>query len=164
MPIDDQARQYDQRDTSTCSCGHKPRPGGGSILEVQFCQQVDRVGNYRAVFETLSCLPGLDSGAEGKVRVHCLALGGADLTSPAGKMTMAVISAVAEFERDLLVERTRAGLDRAKAQGKKLGRPSLLTDDQQHEVRLKRAEGLSLAALAKEFGVSRSAIHRIEPA
>ncbi|HGJ5854647.1 recombinase family protein, partial [Arsenophonus nasoniae] len=57
------------------------------------------------------------------VKVHCLALGGVDLTSPAGKMTMQVISAVAEFERDLLIERTQAGIVRAKAQGKKLGRP-----------------------------------------
>jgi putative DNA-invertase from lambdoid prophage Rac len=44
------------------------------------------------------------------VRVHCLALGGIDLTSAAGKMTMEVLIAVAEFERDLLVERTHAGL------------------------------------------------------
>ena len=127
--------------------------------DVLIVTKLDRLGrNAMDVRSTVELL------AEGRVRVHCLALGGADLTSPAGKMTMAVISAVAEFERDLLVERTRAGLDRAKAQGKKLGRPSLLTNDQQHEVKLKRAEGLSLAALAKEFGVSRSAIHRIERA
>ena len=41
--------------------------------------------------------------------------GGVDLTSPAGKMTMAMIAAVAEFERDLLVQRTQAGLSRAKS-------------------------------------------------
>ena len=40
------------------------------------------------------------------VRVHCLALGGVDLTSPAGKMTMGVINAGAQFERDLVIERT----------------------------------------------------------
>ena len=39
-------------------------------------------------------------------------------------MTMAVIAAVAEFERDLLIERTQAGLNRAKAEGKRLGRPA----------------------------------------
>jgi hypothetical protein len=42
--------------------------------------------------------------------VHCLALGGVDLTSPAGRMTMGVINAVARFERDLLIERTQSGL------------------------------------------------------
>jgi len=56
------------------------------------------------------------------IRVHCLALGGVDLTSSAGKMTMQVIAAVAEFERDLLIERTQAGIIRAKAAGKRLGR------------------------------------------
>ena len=85
----------------------------------------------------------------------------ADLTSAAGKMTMAVISAVAEFERDLLIERTQAGLKRAKAEGKRLGRPSSLDADQQQAVRRKRAEGVSLGVLANEFGVSRSAIQRL---
>ena len=64
--------------------------------------------------------------AGSEVRVHCLALGGVDLTSPAGKMTMQVISAVAEFERDLLIERTHSGIARAKASGKRFGRPSAL--------------------------------------
>jgi putative DNA-invertase from lambdoid prophage Rac len=44
------------------------------------------------------------------VRAHCLALGRVDLTSSTGKLTMNVLNAVAEFERDLLVERTQAGL------------------------------------------------------
>lgn len=56
--------------------------------------------------------------ADKQVRVHCSALGGVDLTSAAGKMTMAVISAVAEFERDLSIERTQAGLNRAKARAR----------------------------------------------
>src|SRR4051812_21662036 len=47
--------------------------------------------------------------AELGVRVHCLALGGVDLASSTGKLTMNVINAVAEFERDLLVEHTQAG-------------------------------------------------------
>ena len=49
------------------------------------------------------------------IKLHCLVLGGIDLTSLAGKMTIAVIIAVAEFERDLLIERTQSGMDRAKA-------------------------------------------------
>tara|TARA_B110000879_G_scaffold155922_1_gene201441 strand:- start:80 stop:517 length:438 start_codon:yes stop_codon:yes gene_type:complete len=52
------------------------------------------------------------------IRVHCLALGGVDLTSSAGKMTMNAINAVAQFERDLLIERTQSSLARAKAEGK----------------------------------------------
>ena len=77
-------------------------------------------------------------------------------------MTMSVINAVAEFERDLLIERTQAGLKRAKAEGKILGRPSVLSSQQQREIREKRSKGESLGMLAQEFGVSRSAIHRVE--
>jgi putative DNA-invertase from lambdoid prophage Rac len=95
------------------------------------------------------------------VRVHCLALGGVDLTSAAGKMTMGVIGAVAEFERDLLIERTQAGLRRAKAQGKALGRPSALSPEQQAAIRASRAQGVSLGVLAKQHGVSRAAIQRV---
>lgn len=126
---------------------------GDDVLVVT---KLDRLGrnamDVRATVEQL---------AEMKVRVHCLALGGMDLTSPAGKMTMAVIAAVAEFERDLLVERTQAGLSRAKAQGRKLGRPGTLTAEQQEAVRRRRAQGASLGILAKEFGVSRSAVQRV---
>lgn len=60
-------------------------------------------------------------------RLHCLALGGADLTSAAGKMAMQVLAVVAEFELDLLRERTASGLARARAEGKKLGRPAALS-------------------------------------
>ena len=125
--------------------------------DVLIVTKLDRLGrNAMDVRATVELL------AEMQVRVHCLALGGADLTSPAGKMTMAVIAAVAEFERDLLIERTRAGLVRAKAQGKKLGRPSSLTPAQQDAVNLRRQGGASLRTLAKEFGVSCSAIQRAE--
>jgi putative DNA-invertase from lambdoid prophage Rac len=65
--------------------------------------------------------------AADSVQVYCLALRGIDLTSAAGKMTMSVLSAVTEFERDLLVERTQAGLARARADGKTLGWRSALT-------------------------------------
>lgn len=124
--------------------------------DVLVVTKLDRLGrnamDVRATVEQLAAM---------QVRVHCLALGGVDLTSPAGKMTMAVIAAVAEFERDLLVERTQAGLSRAKAQGKKLGRPSSLSLDEQKKVLRRREEGESLGVLAREFGVSRSAIQRI---
>lgn len=70
---------------------------------------------------------------------YCLALGGVDLTSPAGKMTMQVISAVAEFERDLLLERTHAGTARAKASGKRFGRPRIQHNAAQTILRVKAA-------------------------
>lgn len=126
----------------------------GDVLVVT---KLDRLGrNAMDVRGTVERL------ADDGVRVHCLALGGVDLTSAAGKMTMGVLNAVAEFERDLLVERTQAGLQRAKAEGKVLGRPSALTGEQQQEVLAKRAEGVSLGDLAKQYGVSRSAIQRVQ--
>lgn len=95
------------------------------------------------------------------IRVHCLALGGVDLTSSAGKMTMNVINAVAQFERDLLIERTQAGLTRAKAQGKPLGRPAALSDDQRRAVREKIGNGETISAIARQFSTSRQTVMRV---
>jgi putative DNA-invertase from lambdoid prophage Rac len=125
--------------------------------DVLVVTKLDRLGrnamDVRATVEALA-----DMG----VRVNCLALGNVDLTSAAGKMTMGVINAVAEFERDLLIERTQAGLSRAKAEGTALGRRPKLTDEQQAVVRQRRSEGVSLGVLADEYGVSRAAIQRVE--
>ena len=125
----------------------------GDVLVVT---KLDRLGrNAMDVRVTVEKLTGLG------VRVHCLALGGVDLTSPAGKMTMGVIAAVAEFERDLLIERTQAGLSRAKSEGKVLGRPQSLTKLQAEVVRGRVADGESVASLAREFGSSRQTIMRV---
>ena len=62
------------------------------------------------------------------IRVHCLALGGVDLTSSAGKMTMGVINTVDQFERDLLIERTQSSLTRAKLNWKTLGYLNALSE------------------------------------
>lgn len=125
--------------------------------DVLIVTKLDRLGrnamDVRTTVERLS---------EENVRVHCLALGGVDLTSAAGKMTISVINAVAGFERDLLIERTQAGLRRAKAEAKKLGRPRALDDQQQAEVIAMRKAGHSLAKVAEKMGVSRSAIQRAE--
>ena len=125
----------------------------GDVLVVT---KLDRLGrNAMDVRVTVEKLTGLG------VRVHCLALGGVDLTSPAGKMTMGVIAAVAEFERDLLIERTQAGLSRAKSEGKVLGRPQSLTKLQTEAVKGRVASGESVASLAREFGSSRQTIMRV---
>ena len=95
------------------------------------------------------------------IRVHCLALGGVDLTSSAGRMTMNVINAVAQFERDLLVERTQSGLARAKAAGKPLGRPPALSASQQDLVKEKIRNGATISSIARQFGTSRQTIMRV---
>jgi putative DNA-invertase from lambdoid prophage Rac len=81
--------------------------------------------------------------------VHCLALGGVDLTSPAGKMTMGVIDAVAQFERDLLIERTQAGMERARAEGGVMGRPAVLDATGRAAVRADLDAGLSVSEIAR---------------
>jgi putative DNA-invertase from lambdoid prophage Rac len=139
------------------------RPGFAKLRDklesgdVLIVTKLDRLGrnamDVRATIEALA--------ADG-VRVQCLALGNMDLTSAAGKMTMGVINAVAEFERDLLIERTQSGLARAKASGKVLGRPSALSEVAQKEIIQRRQDGASLGVLAKHFGVSRAAIQRVE--
>ena len=74
---------------------------------------------------------------------------------------MSVIAAVAEFERDLLIERTQAGLALAKASGKAIGRPQSLGKGQLAMVRQKLSEGHSVASLAREFGTSRQTVMRV---
>ena len=95
------------------------------------------------------------------IRVHCLALGGVDLTSSAGKMTMGVINSVAQFERDLLIERTQSGLARAKSNGKTLDRPQILSELQKKQVLQELQEGKTIAAIARNFNISRQTIMRI---
>lgn len=124
--------------------------------DVLVVSRLDRLGrnamDVRATVERLATIG---------VRVHCLALGGVDLTSAAGKMTMGVISAVAEFERDLLIERTQSGLRRAKAEGKTFGRPSALSEAQRAAVVEKLNAGSSVAQIAREMKTSRQTIMRV---
>ena len=141
------------------------RPAFAKLLErlepgdVLVVTKLDRLGrNAIDVRQTVEQLAGRG------VRVHCLALGGVDLTAPAGKMTMQVIAAVAEFERDLLVERTQAGLARAKGEGKTLGRPARLSEKQRKEVARRLQAGETVSGLAREFDVHRATIIRVRKA
>ena len=138
------------------------RKGFSRLLEtmesgdVLIVTKMDRLGrNAIDVASTVSKL------AEMGIKVHCLALGGVDLTSPAGQLTMGVINAVAQFERDLLIERTNAGLARAKSEGKRFGRPPALSSQQQNEVLERLKAGESVSKVAKAFGVSRVTISRL---
>ncbi|QJT82293.1 recombinase family protein [Kosakonia sp. MUSA4] len=124
------------------------RMGNGDVLIVT---KLDRLGrdamDVRKIVEQL---------AASDIRVHCLALGGVDLTSPAGKITMQVISAVAEFERDLLLERTHSGIVRARAAGKRFGRPPVLNAGQKQAVLERIKSGASISAIAREFCTTQS--------
>ena len=127
--------------------------------DVLIVTKLDRLGRDAIdVSLTVKALAGMG------VRVHCLALGGVDLTSSAGTMTMNVLNAVAQFERDLLIERTQSGLNRAKAEGKTLGRPATLSERQKQAVRDELAAGVSVSALARKLGTSRQTVMRARAA
>lgn len=171
------------RETVSGSQAARERPQFGKLLErlepgdVLVVTKLDRLGrsamDVRSVVDQLA-VHGKEARDAAKkageplppvgVRVHCLALGGVDLTSPAGRMTMQVINAVAEFELDLLKERTHSGLARAREAGKKFGRPSALTPAQAQQVRDRLAKDEPVAALAREFKVGRATVQRLRPA
>lgn len=126
------------------------RMEAGDVLVVT---KLDRLGrNAIDVQSTVQLLEGKG------IKVHCLALGGVDLTSPAGKMTMTVLAAVAQFERDLLIERTQAGLERAKAEGKALGRPVKASSEQ---VQALKERNMSQSQVASELEISLSTVKRL---
>jgi putative DNA-invertase from lambdoid prophage Rac len=138
------------------------RPGFMRLLDrlergdVLVVTKLDRLGrNSIDVQTTVGRL------AEMGVRVHCLALGGVDLTSPAGKMTMGVIAAVALFERDLLIERTLSGQARAKAEGKTFGRKPVLDSQQRQKALQRLSDGASISEVAREMKTSRATIMRV---
>lgn len=84
----------------------------------------------------------------------------ADTTTPAGRLMVAVLSGLAEFERDLIRGRTGEGQQRAKARGVTFGRPRKLTGRQRRFLVASKAQGVSIGELAGVLGVSRATLHR----
>jgi DNA invertase Pin-like site-specific DNA recombinase len=85
-----------------------------------------------------------------------------DTTGPAGRMLMQLLGAFAEFERAMIRERTRAGLDAARVEGRKGGRPSTLSAAQRREVAEAVLSGRKTAAqMARLFSVSQATVSRI---
>ncbi|ELQ4157462.1 recombinase family protein [Enterobacter mori] len=115
--------------------------------------KLDRLG--RDAIDVLQTVRAL---ADRDIKVIVQQLGTTDLTSVAGKLLLSMLAAVAEMERDLLIERTLAGLARAKAEGKKLGRPSKIAPEAHRSIIEKKNKGISISALAREYSVSRATI------
>jgi DNA invertase Pin-like site-specific DNA recombinase len=87
---------------------------------------------------------------------------GMDTTSSGGRLLFHVIASVAEFERDLIRERVKAGLAEAKRSGKQLGRPAIkkLSPIEVEKIRAARKKGVTLRKLATQFGASLWAVHQ----
>jgi DNA invertase Pin-like site-specific DNA recombinase len=120
-------------------------------FDVLVCWRLDRLGrNLRHLILLLDELHA--------VGVAFVSLAeGIDATTPAGRLQLHVLGAIAEFERARIAERVRAGLARAKAQGKRLGRPRQRLSAE----RLAAIRGLSIRKAAERLGVSRSTAQRL---
>lgn len=136
----------------------------------QFARLLDRIEPGDAIVVTKLDRLGRDaidvaetvrSLADIPVRVHCLALHGTDLTSSTGALTMSVLNAVAQFERDLLSERTQAGIQRARSQGKRIGRPPVVSEAKEREILAALSKGRSVASIAREHEISRATVAKV---
>ena len=85
-----------------------------------------------------------------------------DTTTPAGRMMMQMVGAFAEFEREMIRERTQAGLKAARDQGRVGGRPPKLTPDQRQDILDNVASGRKTGAdMARLYKISESTVSRI---
>lgn len=91
------------------------------------------------------------------VGFRCLQQAAVDTTTPTGKLMLAILAGVAEFEADLRRERQRDGIDKAKAAGVYKGRPA---SSEGGKVRQLHAEGIRPAEIAKRLGIGRASVYR----
>jgi DNA invertase Pin-like site-specific DNA recombinase len=119
-------------------------------LDVLVCWRLDRLGrNLRHLVTLIDELQSL--------RIAFVSLGeGIDCTTPAGKLQLHILAALAEFERARIAERVKAGLTRARAQGRRLGRPRVQVAPE----RLHAVQGMTIRQAAKVLGVGRSTAQR----
>ncbi len=85
---------------------------------------------------------------------------GVDTSTPAGKALFQMCGVFAEFERSMIQERVKAGLARARAQGKKLGRPRVAASIER-KVRTHRTKGMGIKAIARKLGIETGTVQRI---
>ena len=135
------------------------RPGFQKLIErmepgdTLVVTKLDRIGRDSIdVQQTVTAFENLG------MRLIVLQLGNLDLTSSAGSLMVKVLAAVADFERDLIIERTHAGQARARAEGKHMGRPSKTTEDDRKTIRKALHRGATVTSMANQFKVSRATI------
>ena len=115
---------------------------------------VDRLGR------SLQHLVGFLDEIHAKGVDHYLHQQNIDTSTPSGKAMFQMAGVFAEFERSMIQERVRAGLERAKEQGKVLGRPKV-SPRIETLIRQKRGKGMGILKIAKEVGVGTSVVQRV---
>jgi DNA invertase Pin-like site-specific DNA recombinase len=123
-------------------------------VDVVMAWSVDRLGR------SLTDLVGIMQEIRGAGRDLYLHKQGLDTSTPAGKAMFGMLGVFAEFERDMIRERVQAGLARAKADGKRLGRPTLSATTKRQVLQLKN-EGVSIRSIAQKLGIGTSSVQRI---
>ena len=116
---------------------------------------VDRLG--RSLQDLVSFLNEIHS-VDCDLYIH---QSGVDTSTPSGKMMFQMCGVFAEFERGMIRERVKSGQDRAKSQGKHIGRPSNLNDGLIHSIKYMREQGLGIRKIAKELKVGVSTIYKV---
>lgn len=143
--------------------GREKRPSYDALLKAVARREVDLVAAWsvdrlgRSMQDLVSFLEDL-KGHGADLYLHQQAL---DTTTPSGRALFGMMAVFAEFERAMIQERVHAGLSRAKAQGKKLGRPTL-SGDMEAKVRALRTAGMGVVKVAKSLGIGVSAVQRID--
>lgn len=145
--------------------GRDKRPGFDAMLKAVTRREVDMVAAWsvdrlgRSMPDLVSFLSELHArGAD--LYLHQQAV---DTTTPSGKAMFQMLGVFAEFERAMIQERVKAGLARAKAQGKRLGRPTVGPAIEQR-IRDLRAEGMGVLKVARTLGIGVSAVQRVDAA
>src|SRR5689334_13146162 len=118
--------------------------------------RIDRLA--RSTFDLFAIVKQI---VDAKAQFRSLAEPWADTGTSTGRLMIAVLGGLADVERDLIRTRTAEGRSRAQKRGQHMGRPPKLTAAQQAEARRRRAEGATLAELARSYGVGKSAISRL---
>jgi DNA invertase Pin-like site-specific DNA recombinase len=122
---------------------------------VQNCPQVRRAF-LRPRLERCHCL--LHELKERGCGFTSLGDGWCDTTSDVGRLVLAIMGGIAEFERELIRKRCQAGIERAKANGKQFGRPAVLDAKQRKRLAERYAVGETMAQLAREYGCGEATI------
>jgi DNA invertase Pin-like site-specific DNA recombinase len=115
----------------------------------------------RLARSTRDLLNVLDAVSKAGAGFKSLADAWADTTTPHGRLMLAVLGGLAEFERELIKARTGEGRKRAKRRGVRFGRPPALNPHQQREALARRDAGETLVDIARTFGVSHTTIGRL---